>query len=214
MTLIEQMPVGRLWTAEAGRPPGQRSREALDPAWGRVLEAAARRGVPVTLPEPLVLGAVSIDPLGPCAPEGTRCPIAPHPEHGHNDNSVVLLVRYAGRALLFPGDLELPGELALLEALDRRPDRAGLLGAARLDVLKAPHHCSRTSSSESLITELLPRLVICSVGAHNRYGFPHDEVVARYRAAGVPLLRTDEHGAVQVAVAPDGRLSVRAMRGF
>ncbi len=36
-----------------------------------------------------------------------------------------------------------------------------------------------------------PSFVVCSVGDHNRYGFPHPEVVGRYQRAGAQVLRTD-----------------------
>lgn len=211
--LLEALPVGALWTAEAGRPAGAAPAEPLDPSYLRLLAAARRRGVPVERPRPLRLGAVRIEPLGPCLPPppgepaGAGCRVGPLPGAGHNDSSLVLRVEYAGRALLLPGDLELRGELRLLEHLDE-PARAAL---RRVDVLKVPHHCSRTSSSESLLRELGPQLAICSLGRRNRYGFPHREVLARYEALAIPLLRTDERGAVTVRVAADGTLAVETV---
>lgn len=147
-------------------------------------------------PRPLVLQGVLLEPLFP-GPGGLRR------ELGENDNSLVLRASYAGRALLFPGDLELPGELALLEEHDRRG------GELRADVLKVPHHGSRTSSSASLLREVAPALAVGSLGRRNRYGFPHREVLERYREAGICLLRTDRDGAVQVAVTPDGAIRAR-----
>lgn len=80
---------------------------------------------------------------------------------------------------------------------------AGLLQA---DVLKAPHHCSRTSSSESLVAAVRPQWVICSLGAYNRYRFPHAEVLRRYQDAGSRVLRTDADGAVEFRIDAAGNL--------
>jgi len=63
-------------------------------------------------------------------------------------------------------------------------------------VLKAAHHGSRTSSTEDFLARLRPRFAIFCVGRRNRFGFPHPEVEARYRALGTECLRTDVHGAI------------------
>ena len=80
-----------------------------------------------------------------------------------------------------PGDVEAAGEAALLTS-----------GVPRSDVVKAPHHGSRTSSGRGLVAASRPRWVVFPVGAGNRYGFPHAETVARWRESGAELLRTDD----------------------
>jgi competence protein ComEC len=65
-------------------------------------------------------------------------------------------------------------------------------GIPRVDVVKAPHHGSRTSSGRGLVAASRPRWVVFPVGAGNRYGFPHAETVDRWRGSGARLLRTDE----------------------
>ena len=66
------------------------------------------------------------------------------------------------------------------------------------EVLLVPHHGSRTSSSAPFLAALRPALAIVSAGWRNRFGHPHPEVLARYAAAGVPLLNTASAGAVRV----------------
>ncbi|MEI7705887.1 MAG: MBL fold metallo-hydrolase, partial [Deltaproteobacteria bacterium] len=97
-----------------------------------------------------------------------------------NDASLVLHVVHGRVSLLLPGDIEAAGEAALLHT-----------GLPPVQVVKAPHHGSRTSSGRGLIAAARPRWVIFSVGAGNRYGFPHSETVERWRASGAELLRTD-----------------------
>jgi competence protein ComEC len=199
--VLERLPVRRLWAV----PPG--AAESIDPAWARVLATARRLHVPVAAPAPIELHGVRIEPLAPCPPEDPACPVRPHAGLGHNNNSLVLRVRFAGRSLLLPGDIELPGELLLLDR-----DRHDPAFDPRADVLKAPHHCSGTSSSESLLAAVRPAWIICSLGLRNRYGFPHPEVTARYQAIGARLLRTDRDGAIRVEIRPDGRIAVTPTR--
>jgi len=81
----------------------------------------------------------------------------------------------------------------------------------RASVLKVPHHGSATSSTERWLGAVAPRLAVVSCGPENAFGFPAPEVVARYRARAVPLLRTDELGAVQVELFVDGEVRWRAL---
>ncbi len=98
-----------------------------------------------------------------------------------NDASLVLHVTYGETSFLLPGDLEAAGEAALLAH-----------GVPRSDVVKAPHHGSRTSSGRGLVKASNPRWVVFPVGAGNRYGFPHAETVERWRESGAELMRTDD----------------------
>ena len=98
-----------------------------------------------------------------------------------NDASLVLHVTYGDTSFLLPGDVEAAGEAALLVS-----------GVPRSDVVKAPHHGSRTSSGRGLVAASRPRWVVFPVGAGNRYGFPHAETVDRWRESGARLLRTDD----------------------
>jgi competence protein ComEC len=103
-----------------------------------------------------------------------------------NDASLLLRVSYGATSFLFTGDVEEEGETAAVA-------RGGLAA----DVVKVPHHGSRRSSTAAFVAAVRPRLAVCSVGAGNRYGFPHAEAVARWRAAGALVLRTDE-GAIRL----------------
>src|SRR6185369_3677811 len=81
------------------------------------------------------------------------------------------------------------------------------------DVLKVPHHGSRTSSTPELVAAVAPQLAVMSLGWRNHFHFPAAEVVARYEAAGARVLRTDRDGAVTVTIDPDGALNVTCERG-
>ena len=114
---------------------------------------------------------------------------------GDNDRSCVLRIESEYGVVLLPADIERRSEHQLLAN-----------GSARLqaDVLVAPHHGSRTSSSEQFIAAVAPQLVLFPVGYANRYGHPHAFVEARYRNFGATLLRTDELGAITLKFTGSG----------
>jgi competence protein ComEC len=109
---------------------------------------------------------------------------ARHPRR--NNRSCVLRIAARGGAMLLTGDIESPVEAGLQEK------------ALKADVLLVPHHGSRTSSSREFITAVAPRWAVVAAGYRNRFGHPNGEVLARYAAAGVTLMRTDRDGAVHV----------------
>ena len=86
-----------------------------------------------------------------------------------NDRSCTLLIESATQSVYLSGDIGIEAERALV---DRLP--------ARLSVLVAPHHGSRSSSSSLFIRHVAPRWVIHSAGRFSRYGHPHPSVSRRY----------------------------------
>ncbi len=101
-----------------------------------------------------------------------------------NEESVVLLVSYGTTRLLFTGDAGLPVEARL----------AGRVG--HVDLLKVGHHGSRSATSDAWLSELAPVDAVISVGAHNTYGHPAPEVLARLLQHHVTTLRTDQLGTI------------------
>ena len=121
-----------------------------------------------------------------------------------NDRSCVLKIASAHGAVLLTGDIEARSEQQLLA---RAPE--GL----RADVLVAPHHSSRTSSTPDFVAAVRPRWVVLPVGYRNRFGHPQQQVLQRYRASGAQLVRTDSGGAV-LARFEDQGISVLPYRGL
>jgi competence protein ComEC len=68
----------------------------------------------------------------------------------------------------------------------------------RADILLAPHHGSRTSSTAEFLDAVRPGIVVIPVGYRNRFGHPKADVLGRYEASGARVLRTDLDGAVTV----------------
>ncbi len=191
--ILQRFPVGAFWSSgDDGRNPEYR----------RLIALAEARGVPRPEITPISLGGARIVPLGPFL-DGR---IAPPPGLTVNDASLVLRLAFAGRSVLFAGDLEADGEGELC-------GRRSLGQPVRSDVLKVPHHGSRTSSSDELLDAVEPELAVMSLGWRNQFHFPAPEVLARYAARGARTLRTDRDGAVTVTIAPGGALSVACERG-
>jgi competence protein ComEC len=118
-----------------------------------------------------------------------------------NDRSVVVSVEFAGRRVLLGGDIEARAEAALVGAVGRE--------ALAADVVSAPHHGSRTSSSPPFVAATSPRVVVASAGQGNRYGFPTAETRERYRRIGARFLTTAVDGAVRVRIDALGGVDVR-----
>lgn len=112
-----------------------------------------------------------------------------------NDRSCVLRIESQFGSVLLAADIERRSERRLLEA-----SKASLSA----DVLVAPHHGSRTSSSEPFIAAVTPQIAVFPVGYANRYGHPHPHVEARYRKAGARVLRTDKGGAITLKFSASG----------
>ncbi|MCB5190302.1 DNA internalization-related competence protein ComEC/Rec2 [Methylobacillus arboreus] len=104
-----------------------------------------------------------------------------------NNRSCVLRVRSAGGTLLLPGDIERSAEADLLDATSQN---------IATDVLVAPHHGSKTSSTLSFVEAAKPQAVIFTVGYRNRFRHPRQEVLAQYDAIGAKRYRSDHDGAV------------------
>jgi competence protein ComEC len=112
-----------------------------------------------------------------------------------NDRSCVLKITSPNGSLLLPADIEHDAER---ELLDRQSD------SLAVDVLVAPHHGSKTSSTEAFLVAASPSIGIFTVGYRNRFGHPKPEIIERYRALGSRLYRSDEDGAVLLDFAADG----------
>ncbi len=122
-----------------------------------------------------------------------------HPQAGDtetrdNNRSCVLHVSGEGGSVLITGDIEARVEDSVLARS----------GWPKSDVVVAPHHGSRSSSSTALIDAVAAEEVVFSAGYRNPFGHPATDVVERWRNAGARIWRTDVHGAVSFYVERDG----------
>lgn len=129
----------------------------------------------------LRFGEVTATVLWPAAQSEPSAP------SGNND-SVVLRLKFGQVSMLLTGDIEKEAEAQILAT------KASL----HADVVKVPHHGSRTSSTESFVSAIKPRLAIVSVGQTSMFGHPHQEVVERWVRSGAEVLTTGNCGAISV----------------
>ena len=107
-----------------------------------------------------------------------------------NDRSCVVKISTPRFSALLTADIEAMSEADIIERYAATPSML------KSDVLLMPHHGSLTSSTPEFIAAVAPKIALINAGYRNRYGHPRDAVLARYAEAGVPVLRTDWHGAI------------------
>jgi competence protein ComEC len=163
--VVGELAVGEIWAAFHPHETGS-SREFV--------EMVSRWGIPMSAPRPgeiRQLGGLMIEVVAPL-----------RRYKGPNDQSIVLMVRGAGRSMLLSGDIEVVAQAEL----------TGL----RADVLKVPHQGAATSDAHWL-RSVGAELAIISVGP-NQFGHPADWVVDTLTESGARVLRTDHEGDVRV----------------
>ncbi|MGN7613441.1 DNA internalization-related competence protein ComEC/Rec2 [Magnetococcales bacterium HHB-1] len=106
-----------------------------------------------------------------------------------NSRSLVVELTLNKQRFLFPGDI---GRIEELDLVTQK------LLQSHYDLLLAPHHGSRYSSSQPFIDYIKADHVIFSAGKYNRYGFPKPDVLKRWQSAGTKIWRTDQQGTVTV----------------
>ena len=107
-----------------------------------------------------------------------------------NNNSVVLRLKYKDFTILLTGDAEMEAENYIVS---RHPK-----SEISSNVLKSPHHGSRSSSSPSFIAACQPEVAVISCGRNNQFGHPHSETISRYRSIEAAVYRTDYDGDVTI----------------
>lgn len=98
-----------------------------------------------------------------------------------NNDSLVLDIKYKNYKFLLMGDAEKEVEEDLMS-------RAVVL--SKYDVLKAGHHCSKTSTSETFLEMVSPVYAICSCGYANKFGHPSDETLDIFSKLNVQYMVT------------------------
>lgn len=143
------------------------------------LRQLAERDVPVRFSyagQALSLGKLKLQILGPLELNVKDV----------NDASTVTRVDFGELSLLLTGDAERVAENKLVKTYGSELD---------IDVLKAGHHGSNSSTHAALLAAASPSAVVISVGKDNSYGHPHPKMLER--VAGMRVWRTDEMGSVR-----------------
>ncbi|MCK4493167.1 MAG: DNA internalization-related competence protein ComEC/Rec2 [Methylococcales bacterium] len=113
-----------------------------------------------------------------------------------NNNSCVLKIESDYGSVLLTGDIEAPTEKILVQ------NQAKYL---KSDVLIAPHHGSKTSSSMIFLQKVQPKWVLIPVGYKNRFHFPHTKVLKRYQQQKITWFSTASSGMLTVSMLESGQ---------
>lgn len=121
-----------------------------------------------------------------------------HSNWGHNDDSLVLQLRYAGRSILIPGDIEAIAERQLIN----------LCPSLSSDILIAPHHGSSVNTTPFFIDAVHPTAIISS---NDRTPTSKQRRFVT-ELQGNPLYATDKCGAVTAIIDAQGQISIEPFR--
>ncbi len=142
-----------------------------------------------------------------------------------NNRSCVLKVTSQFGSILLTGDIEKEAENTLLnddiksDALeaniheasgDEKFSRAET--QLKSDVLIAPHHGSKTSSTPEFIDAVAAKHIIFTTGYLNRFKHPNHMILNRYVESGGLIYRSDEQGAVIIDFLADKPTQIKAWR--
>lgn len=105
-----------------------------------------------------------------------------------NDGCVVFFVQYGSFDALFPGDADahVEGQYTSDQLAD-----------GQLEVLKVPHHGSKTGMTQNFVDWVKPVISVISVGK-NSYGHPSKEAISMLQSIGSAVHRTDTEGDIEV----------------
>lgn len=105
-----------------------------------------------------------------------------------NNNSLVMRFEYKDFKILFTGDIEAIAEEALLKLYSQ--------GELSANILKVPHHGSKSSSTQKFLEAVNADVALIGVGKSNKFGHPNDAVLERFETEGVQIYRTDQMGEI------------------
>jgi len=108
----------------------------------------------------------------------------------NNRDCLVILISSPGGSSLFPGDspADIESQWQISESVR---------------LLKAGHHGDRKSSSNTLLAQIRPEVVIITPGNKNPYGLPDAATLDRLRQWSALVLNTGQYGAIEVRFASD-----------
>ena len=159
--IINNFDIGKFYLSNGGE---------LGPNYYNLEKAAKKKNLAITIPkvgDKIDFGDVNMEVM------------AASKFDGKNDNnaSIVIQAKYGSRRYLFMGDLEKQ------EEAKRKWNE--------VDVLKAGHHGSNTSSTQEFLNQVKPKYVFVSAGKNNKYRLPNVKAMERIEKTGAKIFRTD-----------------------
>jgi competence protein ComEC len=108
-----------------------------------------------------------------------------------NTASLVFTLSYNSLDILMTGDAD-----SQVQPYDNNFDT--------VEVLKVPHHGSKTALDKDFLSKINPKVSIISSGRNNRYGHPHEDLVEQLQDIKTKIFRTDQEGTIEIV--SDGKI--------
>lgn len=159
--IIENFYIGKFYLSNGGE---------LGPNYYNLEKAAKKKNLAITIPkvgDKIDFGDVDMEVMSASKFDGKN----------DNNASIVIQAKYGSRKYLFMGDLEKQ------EEAKRKWNE--------VDVLKAGHHGSNTSSTQEFLNQVKPKYVFVSAGKNNKYRLPNVKAMERIEKTGAKIFRTD-----------------------
>jgi competence protein ComEC len=130
--------------------------------------------------------------------EGVQTQVLNPPENyidseQRNENSIVVRLTFGQTSFILPGDIEESGESHLVDEYDARLNST---------ILKAAHHGSGGSSTNSFLDAVSPKLALISSAYESRYDHPRPETLRRLADHDIEAYWTATHG--NIVLTSDG----------
>lgn len=154
----------------------------------KLLLMIEQKGLEIDVPQPgdsFTLGSAQCTVLAPIGSEYSDL----------NDYSIVIMVEFAGRRVLFSGDSDRPSHG---EMMQKWTDLSA-------DVYKVAHHGSADNNTLDWISAISPAYAVISCDGVS-YNHPHEETLVNLDAADVTIYRTDKDGSVTLTVDSAGEM--------
>ena len=108
--------------------------------------------------------------------------------NNENDNSIVIYTKINNYSFMFMGDASIKTEAEIMKKYN----------LPKIDILKAGHHGSNTSSSKEFIDTINPDYTLISVGLNNKFKHPHQETLDNL--VNSKIYRTDLDGSITIYI--------------
>lgn len=110
-------------------------------------------------------------------------------ENKINNNSLVCKIKYNDLTVMFTGDIEKKAEEAIIKKYTNKE-------VLKADIVKIPHHGSKTSSTKEFIKIVHPQIALIGVGKNNIFGHPNIETINTLKENNIQIYRTDINGEI------------------
>jgi competence protein ComEC len=114
---------------------------------------------------------------------------------GDNAMSIICLLRYGERKVLFTGDAEKETEEYFMQLVGQPQD---------IDIIKIAHHGSDSGTDETFLDFLTPEYAVISVGENNSHNHPSAKLMNRLFNEGIVTYRTNRHGSIVLYIDDSG----------